>query len=175
LEEKTIMEQRPPKEQADDAPIEEKLENEAEAGRDSTPAENGDADAPKPNGEVNGAVSSEGDDTPPQARTHDRDLFGAPADASTSAKTDNQPPHARSGVDDASEEENAAPGARSILRKHLAAKLGSKAWTLPTPRPKVDPNGFEDPICDEFWKNVWVASAAHNVCFSLLFSYTLFN
>ncbi|KAJ7288468.1 phospholipase D [Mycena rebaudengoi] len=162
LEEKTVIEQRPPKEQADDAPIEEKLENEVEAGRDSNPAENGDADAPKPNGEVNGAVSSEGDDTPPQARTHDRELFGAPADASTSAKTDNQPPHARSGVDDASEEENAAPGARSILRKHLAAKLGSKAWTLPTPRPKVDPNGFEDPICDEFWKNVWVASAAHN-------------
>ena len=46
----------------------------------------------------------------------------------------------------------------------MAAKnMGSKTWTLPTPRPKVDPDGFEDPVCDEFWKGVWLASAAHNV------------
>ncbi|KAJ7134494.1 hypothetical protein C8R44DRAFT_770608 [Mycena epipterygia] len=158
LEEKTVIEQRPPKEQADDAPVEEKLQNEATSENGSEAAE----ESPKPTGEVNGDLPEKEDEKPAQPRTDDGDLFGAPADASKSAKIDDEPPHARSGVDDASEEEKAAPQARSILRRHLAAKLGSKTWTLPTPRPKVDPNGFEDPICDEFWKNVWVASATHN-------------
>ncbi|KAJ4482266.1 phospholipase D [Lentinula aciculospora] len=91
----------------------------------------------------------------------DGELYGAPADASTSPETDNQPPHARSNVDDADEQERAAPPARSIIRKQLKSKLGNK-WTLPTPRPKVDPQGFDDPVCDEFWKDVWVATAVHN-------------
>ncbi|EMD31689.1 hypothetical protein CERSUDRAFT_59668, partial [Gelatoporia subvermispora B] len=38
-----------------------------------------------------------------------------------------------------------------------------KPWTLPTPTPKVDPDGFEDPICDRFWKDVWLACAVHNI------------
>ncbi|KAF8073861.1 phospholipase D [Lyophyllum atratum] len=91
-------------------------------------------------------------------RTDDGTLFGAPADASKSAKTDDEPPHARSGVNDADEEEQAAPGARASIRK----SVNTKTWTLPTPRPKVDPHGFDDPIADAFWKDVWVASAAHN-------------
>ncbi|KAJ7696033.1 phospholipase D [Mycena rosella] len=166
LEEKTVLEQRPPKEQADDAPVEEKLQSVPEdaAPEDAAPEKESEAadEGPKPNGETHGDASPREEGKPPQARTDDGDLFGAPADASKTAKTDDEPPHARSGVDDANEEEKAAPGARSILRRHLNAKLGSKTWTLPTARPKVDPNGFEDPICDEFWKNVWVASAAHN-------------
>ena len=65
---------------------------------------------------------------------------------------------------DADADEKAAPAARDTIRRHMAAKnMGSKTWTLPTPRPKVDPEGFEDPVCDEFWKGVWLASAAHNV------------
>lgn len=113
-------------------------------------------------------------DTPPQARTKDgKELFGAPADASTSAETDDKPPHARSGVDDANEEERAAPGARATIRKHLASKLGSKGWTLPTSKPHVDPEGFEDPICDAFWKDVWVACAVHNVRVLIIASCTL--
>ncbi|GAW06506.1 phospholipase D [Lentinula edodes] len=68
---------------------------------------------------------------------------------------------ARSHVDDADEQERAAPRARSMIRKQLTSKLGSK-WTLPTPRPKVDPQAFDDPICDVFWKDVWVASSVHN-------------
>jgi phospholipase D1/2 len=171
LEEKTVLEQRPPKDQADDAPIEEKLENKPENSSSEQGSEVADED-PKPNGDDGGSTSNqENDPEPPQPRTNDGVLFGAPADASQSAKTDDQPPHARSGVDDASEEEKAAPGARSILRRHLAAKLGSKTWTLPTPRPKVDPDGFEDPISDTFWKNVWVASATHNVCANTLFRF----
>lgn len=99
-----------------------------------------------------------------QARTEDGDLYGAPADASTSPKTDNLPPHESSGVNDAEGAEKEAPAARATLRKHLAAKLGNKTWTVPTRRPKVDPKGFEDPISDDFWKHVWIAAAAHNVC-----------
>ncbi|KAJ7254329.1 hypothetical protein B0H12DRAFT_1202294 [Mycena haematopus] len=149
LEEKTIMEHRPAEEKADTAPVEDKLQN------TTSKVENGAA-------EQDSYFNNQEDGTPPQLRSHNGDLYGAPADASKTAKTDDQPPHARSGVDDASEEEKGAPGARSILRRHLAAKLGSKTWTLPTPRPKVDPNGFEDPVCDAFWKDVWVASASHN-------------
>ncbi|KAJ6557347.1 phospholipase D [Mycena vulgaris] len=161
LEEKTVMEQRPPKDQADDAPVGQKLQSVPEDATSDKGSEPLDEDS-KPNGGEHDDTSEQEDVKPSQTRTADGDLFGAPADASRSAKTDDQPPHARSGVDDATEEEKAAPGARSILRRHLGAKLGSKTWTLPTPRPKVDPNGFEDPICDEFWKNVWVASATHN-------------
>lgn len=99
----------------------------------------------------------------PGLRAEDGTLFGAPADASRSLGTDDQPPHGRSGVNDASEDEEAAPAARAAIRRHMAAKgASSKTWTLPTPRPKVDPEGFEDPVCDEFWKGVWLASAAHN-------------
>lgn len=101
--------------------------------------------------------------TQDQAHTKDGELYGAPADASLSPKSDNEPPHDRSGVMDADEQEQGAPGARATLRKHLAAKLGGSIWTLPTPTPKVDPEGFEDPISDDFWKNVWVACAVHNV------------
>jgi phospholipase D1/2 len=38
----------------------------------------------------------------------------------------------------------------------------NKTWKLPPP-PDVDPCGFEDPISDKFWRNVWVACAMHNV------------
>ncbi|KAF7977717.1 hypothetical protein HWV62_2994 [Athelia sp. TMB] len=95
---------------------------------------------------------------PKQAHVAGGELYGAPADASKNVTTDDEPPHARSGVNDADDQEQGAPGARASLRKNLA----SKTWTLPTPTPKVDPNGFEDPISDEFWKNVWVACAVHN-------------
>ncbi|KAJ7069910.1 phospholipase D, partial [Mycena amicta] len=151
LEEKTILENRPPEDQADGAAID-KVANANGPAPDGISAESVNA---------NDTEGRQADGVPPQPRTPDGDLYGAPADASRSAKTDDQPPHARSGVDDATEEERAAPAARSILRRHLGAKLGTK-WTLPTPRPKVDAGAFEDPICDEFWKNVWVASATHN-------------
>jgi phospholipase D1/2 len=29
-------------------------------------------------------------------------------------------------------------------------------------KPKVGPQDFEDPISDDFWKDIWVASAIHN-------------
>ena len=109
------------------------------------------------------AQAGAADRTPPQAALETGELYGAPADASIDASHDDQPPHARASKTDADEEEEKAPGARSTLRKHLAAKLGNKQWQLPTRTPHVDPYGFEDPICDAFWKDVWLASAVHNV------------
>lgn len=109
-------------------------------------------------------AKSEKEGTAPEtAKLNDGQLYGAPADASKDAKTDDEPPHAKGAKDDADAEERKAPRARSVLRKHLMADLGQSPWTLPTPTPKIDPDGFADPVCDEFWKDVWVASAVHNV------------
>jgi phospholipase D1/2 len=137
LEEKVVIEQQPPSDKTNGSSLADKLDSE------------------------DGKTSQ----APAEQATADGEKFGAPADASRSPQTDDEPPHARSGVNDANEEEQAAPEARSHLRRHLGSKLGNKNWTLPVPRPKVDPNGFEDPVCDAFWKDVWVASAAHNVSF----------
>ncbi|KAJ3937597.1 MAG: hypothetical protein NXY57DRAFT_1089628 [Lentinula lateritia] len=137
LEEKTIMEHRPPGPEADDEPIADKLSEGTLSGSDG---------------------KSKKEDSSTDV---DEELLGAPANASISPQIDTQPPQAKPHVDDADEQERAAPRVRSVIRKQLTSKLGSK-WTLPTPRPKVDPQAFDDPICDVFWKNVWVASAVHN-------------
>ncbi|KAF5382453.1 hypothetical protein D9615_003003 [Tricholomella constricta] len=144
LEEMTVAEHRPPPEQTiethnlQDQVIKEDPECESLLDLDQ-----------------HGAVKENGDAL--QLRTDDGALCGASADATKLPQTDDEPPHARSGVNEA-EEERVAPEARTSIRKSLS----SKAWTLPTLRPKVDPDGFDDPISDVFWKNVWVASAVHN-------------
>ena len=102
-----------------------------------------------------------------EARVDTGELYGAPANASRNPNTDDQPPHAASGKTDATETEEKAVHARAEIRKHLSTKFNPKVWTLPTPTPKVDPHGFEDPISDEFWKRVWMACAVHNVGSSL--------
>jgi phospholipase D1/2 len=145
LEEKVVIENQPPAERANGKPI----------------------------GQSEEAKAQEADGTaPPQARTAGGEMHGAPADASQSAQVDDEPPHARSGKNDAEGEEREAPRARSILRRHLKAGPGQSPWALPTPTPVIDPNCFDDPICDEYWKGVWLAAAVHNVrslehCFAL--------
>ncbi|PIL22873.1 hypothetical protein GSI_15569 [Ganoderma sinense ZZ0214-1] len=105
----------------------------------------------------NGSVQK----SPPQAATETGELYGAPANAAIDPQHDNLPPRARSGKNDGDSEEEKA-SARATIRKHLSSKLGNKQWQLLTPTPHVDPHGFEDPICDAFWKGVWVACAVHN-------------
>ncbi|KIM21517.1 hypothetical protein M408DRAFT_80444 [Serendipita vermifera MAFF 305830] len=134
LEEKTVAEKRP-KETSGDKPLLEALEK----------------------GEV--PPSPLGQGTTP-GRTKEGEQYGAPADA---MPNDNEPPHARSpSREDATDQERGAARARTLLRKHLGVKLGTKNWTLPTPAPVIDPHGFDDPICDEFWKDVWISAAVHN-------------
>lgn len=149
------MEHRPPENQANDKPILDQIDENSKEGPNSN----------KPNG-----TAATIDRDPPEARVHDGsgELYGAPADASRNPQTDDQPPHARQGKDDSSEQEKGAVRGRSILRHHLSARVGTKPWTAPVPAPKIDPHGFEDPIIDDFFKNVWVAAAVHNV--RILFS-----
>ncbi|TFK81830.1 phospholipase D [Polyporus arcularius HHB13444] len=152
LEEKTVAEHRP-KDPESGVPILDALED-GQAGNDDTRKDQ--------NGHAQNGHADAKEHEPTEARVETGELYGAPADASIDAWHDNQPPHARASRTDADSEEGRAPEARSTLRKHLTAKLGNKQWTLPTPTPHVDPYGFEDPICDQFWKDTWVASAAHN-------------
>ncbi|TFY80125.1 hypothetical protein EWM64_g3885 [Hericium alpestre] len=137
LEEMTVAEHRPPRNQAYGSPIME--DPEKEAAEEAAHAD---------------------------AKLADGQEYGAPADAATSLATDDQPPETRTAGDksDLDAEDQKAPRARSLLRKHLVTPggQGQGPWTLPTPTPKIDPDGFEDPVCDEFWKNVWVAAAVHN-------------
>jgi phospholipase D1/2 len=118
-----------------------------------------------------GENETSGNEVSSLGRTEQGELYGVPADTSRSSETDDQPPHTRSGIDDTDTQEQAAR-ARSIFRKHLGTKSTSKVWTLPATAPHVDPQGFEDPVSDAFWKKVWVACAAHNVLFLLIFNNT---
>jgi phospholipase D1/2 len=134
LEEKTIVEKRP-KETSGDKPLLEALQK-------------GEAPA-TPSGQQ-----------PAGEKTKDGELYGAPADA---MPNDKEPPHAREPTkEDADDQEKAGVRARTLLRKHLGVRLGTRNWTLPTPAPIIDPHGFDDPICDEFWKDVWISAAVHN-------------
>ena len=93
---------------------------------------------------------------PADARVDSRHLSGA----SFAPETDIQPLQARVGKRDADAE---ALRARGTLRKQLNTKPGQSSWTILTPKPKYDANSFEDPVSDEFWKDIWVACAVHNV------------
>ena len=103
--------------------------------------------------------------TPVEAKVGDRDgqNFGPPADMCSAPEMDDQPPHARMGKNDANAEEQKTLRARAILRKHLNAKSSQSPWTPPTPRPDYAAHSFEDPVCDKFWKGIWVACAVHTV------------
>ena len=72
-------------------------------------------------------------------------------------------PYSAAALDDVCPQEERASEAKSILRKHLASKFGDRVWTLPVPTVPKDPKIFEDPISDEFWHDIWVAAAVHNV------------
>lgn len=103
------------------------------------------------NGTVNGehAVWSE-----------DQTSLGASPQAAPPTHIDHRSPHTSGEFDSTSSEEKPVPTARATIRKHL----DHGSWTLPIPRPRVDAEGFKDPISDAFWKDVWIASASYNVC-----------
>jgi len=90
---------------------------------------------------VGGALADANDENGP--------LLGSLEDASTASETYYQSPEART--------------------KNLNAKLGQSPWMVPTPKPKYDADSFEDPVCDRFWKGIWVACASRNVGFFFRF------
>ncbi|KAG2065325.1 phospholipase D [Suillus decipiens] len=95
-----------------------------------------------------------------EERTAAEEVYDTPTLASRNLQTDNES-HLESGANDP-DELKATLGNKVLLRKRLASKVSNKTWAVPTPAPHVDPEGFEDPISDAFWKNVWSACAAHN-------------
>ncbi|KIP01912.1 hypothetical protein PHLGIDRAFT_96565 [Phlebiopsis gigantea 11061_1 CR5-6] len=137
IEEKLVEEQM-----AQDAHVKQEQHDHAEHEQSASAEQNGD---PRPDGDAS------------EARADDQ-LFGVPANGDV--QHDDKVPGQQD--DNDTEEEKEAPSARSTLRTHLNAKVGTKQWTLPTPTPHVDPHGFEDPVCDAFWKHVWLACAVHN-------------
>ena len=96
---------------------------------------------------------------PGKATIDSRHLSGAPTGSSFAPEMDTQPLQTRVGKRDA----DAEPLRARTLRKQLSAKPGQSPWTVLTPKPKYDANSFEDPISDEFWTDIWVACAVHNV------------
>jgi phospholipase D1/2 len=84
-------------------------------------------------------------------------------DASLAYKTYTQPSQARIGKNDSDGDEQKAQRARNPPRKYPNVKLGQPSRTAPTQKPIYDADSFEDPLCDEFWGDIWVASAVHNV------------
>jgi phospholipase D1/2 len=86
-----------------------------------------------------------------------------PADASLASKTYGQPSHVRMGKNDNDVDGQKAQRARHLMRKYPNVNLGQPLRAVPTQKPKFDADSFEDPLCDEFWEDVWIASAVHNV------------
>lgn len=155
LEEKMVAEHLPPPSQTGDSPaggelqpLQKKVNNAFET---STPQEAAN---------ING--------NPIQSHAEGEEHVGASSDPIISPENNDKSSHTHPRTSDADKKDHSIAGARSTLRKHVASKPGSKTWILPTPKPNVDPDGFEDPISDTFWKNVWVAVAVHNVWDSIL-------
>ncbi|KAF8798774.1 phospholipase D [Phlegmacium glaucopus] len=94
-----------------------------------------------------------------ELRTDDNVLFGAPANHKSPCGDGNEHP-TRTLRSDVDSEERATASERATI--NVGNKSGRHQWTVPTVKPKVEPQDFEDPISDAFWKNIWVASAIHN-------------
>jgi len=89
------------------------------------------------------------------AKTNDNAPFGAPADAGNpDADNTSSPRHTP-----LNEEEREVLESRPKIRN--TAKPGVRSPS--TRRPEVGQDDFEDPICDKFWQDIWVASAVYNV------------
>ncbi|EAU85909.2 SPO14 [Coprinopsis cinerea okayama7 len=148
LEEKTIMENRPRKESSTRRFNPHHIQQdiiEEERPQDIEISENGGTER------TGSSAKTSTDDfvllEPPPSRTRSRSNTRLEAGGSTT-------PRASLDQDD----RNPAD-VRSILRKNMSIKSN---WTVPTTRPQISFDDFEDPICDKFWKDKWVASAVHN-------------
>jgi phospholipase D1/2 len=152
LEEKTIAEQRPPKQQRGE-------------GHDNAIVWNQTTD--ERHLEESNSVHYQNGPKSSNLIPDDGLLSGAPANAKFPSIDEEA--FSRSSKSDVSDEEQAPLGARATLRDNRGGKPGRKnVWTVPTTKPQVGPQDFEDPISDAFWKNIWVASAVHNVGVVLL-------
>lgn len=162
LEEKTILERRPSQKHTNGTPLFDALDQGQGSGQHDAqearvPQEDLKKFAEKPvNAQQDGGSSSAPKVGESSLAT---DKFGAPANANDE---DDIVPNDGTDRKEATDVEKEAVKARATLRKHLDVKVGVSPWTMPTPTPKIDPDAFGDPLCTEFWKDMWVASAVHN-------------
>lgn len=100
-----------------------------------------------------------------QIGSSDKELFGSPANTYDSNDDSPMPGTEREAEDEGrgTKEGQTTLQARKILRKHLNASVQVSPWSMPSPTPDINPNRFHDPLDGRFWKNVWVATAVHNV------------
>lgn len=97
------------------------------------------------------SVQSGSTDSPANGESHESwiengVLIGTPVNHKSAHRSGNDP--ARSNADS---------------RADFGSRSSRNPWTVPTTKPKVEPEDFEDPVSDAFWKDIWVASAVHNV------------
>lgn len=162
LEEKTIFERRPDAAHANGQPLFDLIDEGETGGEDGGP------DEATVNPEVKKGVTVLDEDKDVSKRgvprirgspDDEEEKYGAPSNA---VKDDDAVPNEDTERDDETEKQRGAIAARKTLRKHLAAKVGSSPWSMPTPTPKINPNRFHDPLDETFWKDMWVATAVHN-------------
>jgi phospholipase D1/2 len=66
-------------------------------------------------------------------------------------------------VSETAAQRRAANGSSHDLKhKQSRGGAGGNPWALPAETPEVDKDNFTDPVCDEFFRDVWLASAVHN-------------
>lgn len=149
LEEKTILERRPSAVHGNGQPLFDILDKD---GASPQPEEES-VPSPKLGGQ--------------RVNHGEKETFGVPT-----VRSQPEGEHERFG-DTASTSSPAMPGdaaadtARATLRKHLAADVGVSPWNMPTPTPEIQPEAFNDPLDEKFWKDMWIAVAVHNVSFSV--------
>lgn len=137
LEEKTVKEQRPRKDSTDQDDLSSESSSSAHTERAS-----------------NAKESHIGDDTSTDMRT----TSGASTNLKSPVSDTETTPRTELG------DENKDYFKSAIRDTATTKPSGRNHWTVPTKRPAIDKDDFEDPISDAFWKDRWVASAAHNVC-----------
>ncbi|CAO1628953.1 unnamed protein product [Parajaminaea phylloscopi] len=55
-----------------------------------------------------------------------------------------------------------ARGQREEARRRINAHMSANPWAPPLSVPEIDPHAFTDPVCDSFYKDMWLAVAVHN-------------
>jgi phospholipase D1/2 len=78
------------------------------------------------------------------------------------AHTADGSPHSMSNHSDLAEDQSTAyKWSDRTQQRHLHEAKGKEPDSIPAPY--IHPDCFEDPISDEFWEDIWVACAEHNV------------
>ncbi|KAN0063012.1 Phospholipase D1 [Thecaphora frezii] len=48
------------------------------------------------------------------------------------------------------------------LKRKMSTRMSNNPWAPPVDAPEIDPDNFEDPLVDSFYRDYWLKSAVHN-------------